>query len=103
MGSYCARAARPNNRESTIFVSGLDFISLYPNPSSGSFDIRTSSDIKIKEILIFDLLGNQVNFTGSILEPDEYHVDANLTPGTYIVSLWSDTNNIYYAKLFITK
>jgi C1A family cysteine protease len=78
------------------------FFSVFPNPSSGSFDIKSSDpDFQNATVSITNILGDIV-FEKNIQNNTTMHVDAaNLNPGIYFVKLKTEKSS-YTKKLQIT-
>ena len=81
-----------NPANSSIAIAQRDNITIYPNPSNGTFYI-SSPAIKINEILIYDAVGKLVYQ----LEVKDYHQEVKLKDmpkGNYYLKLQTDNHNL---------
>lgn len=79
--------------------SDLTSINIYPNPSSGIFNI-TSND-NIKSIEVYNLLGASVYKTNPILNNNRYEIDlSSLVKGLYMIRI-NDASTSIQRKLMI--
>lgn len=79
-----------------------DFISLYPNPSSNKITIINTSDIKLQQVLIYDIKGkllNQymINSLQNTLAIDVSHY----SKGVYLVSILTEDQSKTIKRLLI--
>jgi len=92
--------------QNSAFVLGLNnysnaiFVSVYPNPLTDKSTIKLSNDLKIKDILIYDILGNEVskiqsNVNTIILEK------GNLNSGIYMLQIITENGKSLTQKLII--
>lgn len=81
-----------NPAGSSIAIAQRDNITIYPNPSNGTFHI-SSPDTKINEILIYDAVGKLVYQ----MEVKDYQQEVKLKDmpkGNYYLKLQTDNHNI---------
>ena len=81
-----------NPAGSSIAIAQRDNITIYPNPSNGTFHI-SSPDTKINEILIYDAVGKLVYQ----MEVKDYQQEVKLKDmpkGNYYLNLQTDNHNI---------
>ena len=70
---------------------------IYPNPSSTFLNVEMDSAIKIKKLLIFNSLGENVKtFVGT----DSYFI-GDLQKGSYVVQITTEDGNEYSQKIII--
>ena len=88
-------------------ITGLKALSVFPNPTSGSFALKisdvtdgradisivNSSGIRVKELRV-DNLNDETLKAISV---------SNLIPGIYIVRVLLDNEELYYSKIVVTK
>ena len=81
-----------NPANSSIAIAQRDNITIYPNPSNGTFYI-SSPAIKINEILIYDAVGKLVYQ----MEVKDYQQELklrDLPKGNYYLKLQTDNHNL---------
>ena len=68
-------------------------VSIYPNPTSGTLNLRFNSESKTKSLEIIDLLGNKIKTMelNEVTEHNEvYHIDVSrMKPGLYLLNVLS--------------
>jgi len=74
-------------------------ISIYPNPSNGSFWLEVEEKIKIREIQIVDLLG-RIIFQLQYINQNKIKID-NIQSGIYFIKVYDENNNFATKKLII--
>jgi hypothetical protein len=77
----------------------IDQISVYPNPSKGSFIVECDPSIGVKEIKVMDIVGNII-----IYEPVENKAIIrinDLQSGVYILSIKDKFNGMITKKLIV--
>ena len=94
-GSFTATCDVTVNAANAIFGSSAANVSIYPNPSTGTFTI---SDAQGADVIVFDATGRIV-YQKSDIDNNEM-VDADLAKGMYVVSVTKD-NDQKFAKLII--
>ncbi len=68
---------------------------IYPNPSSGSFNIRVPPRFSDARITIFDLRGREVDVSYAFAKANTISIQSEyLRPGVYIVKLQSKTDQL---------
>jgi hypothetical protein len=80
-------------------ISLNTFYNIYPNPSKGTFNI--SSNNSIKEVILYDIQGNEIE---KINCNNENHKNINLehiTNGLYIIELKSPSNSSKFQRIQI--
>lgn len=78
------------NPQSVLGLNDSEFLtfSLYPNPSNGSFSIRTPQSTRNAELAVYDLLGKVVHTQK--LEIISAEVQVNIAREAYIVTVTSE-------------
>ena len=72
---------------------------LYPNPTTGTFHIKTPDNSQISQVKIYDLLGKEMSF--STQNNSELDL-SSLNDGIYLVKVYTD-NSIYTSKIVVKK
>ncbi|MEM5564231.1 spondin domain-containing protein [Psychroserpens sp. AS72] len=63
-------------------------VSLYPNPSNGLFNVKTSNSNSLNEALVYDILGKQVATFKNTSSENDLQIDlTHLNNGVYLVRL----------------
>jgi C1A family cysteine protease len=95
------------NTSNVVTITGLKALSVFPNPTSGSFALKisdvtdgradisiiNSSGIRVKELRV-DNLNDETLKAISV---------SNLIPGIYIVRVLLDNEALFYSKIVVTK
>jgi hypothetical protein len=109
-GAYSVESTDRNgckNTSNVVTITGTKALSVFPNPTSGSFALKisdvtdgradisiiNSSGIKVKELRVENLNDETLK---------EISV-RNLIPGIYIVKVLLDNEELYYSKIVVTK
>ncbi len=82
--------------------SDADKIVIYPNPASGFINIDLSSlrEIKVRDIAVFDYLGQKLNLSNTIRD-NYYHINTSkLKTGVYFIKIRLNTGK-FIVKKFI--
>ena len=102
---YQAKLFTPDNLPSSISDMKRDdeqSALIYPNPSTGKFNIKLSSDQNIESFEIVDLLGN-IKYEQTFNEKTrESNVALNLPAGSYILIV-NGFSSVSYRQLLIIK
>ena len=86
---------------SSLSVEGFNTsdVELYPNPTNGLINIAGTDISNIKEISIFNQLGQKVmNLNASQLNNNSFDI-SNLNKGVYFVQLKDNSNNSKTMKI----
>jgi hypothetical protein len=70
-------------------------VAIFPNPNTGFFNIIPLSQIQIKAVLIFDMLGQQINLKLNTTGNQFQNTDA-LSQGIYTILLETDLGRLRY-------
>lgn len=89
----------PTPVSSSKQISVSSDISIYPNPTSTYFSIRTSKDLEFDRIVLYDINGNLVKLLNQSV--DKIYTD-DLVSGMYIVEMAME-GKLIYEKLIIGK
>ena len=98
--TLCFKGEEPADCEiisSTSSIAHMQALKVYPNPTSGEFMIENlQSEYEAIDITIYDVLGQQIEFS-SVVNSEIIHVDINqLASGTYFVhALYDQKSSIY--------
>ena len=109
-GAYSVESTDKNgckNTSNVVTITGTKALSVFPNPTSGSFALKisdvtdgkadisiiNSSGIKVKELRV-ENLNDETLKSISV---------SNLIPGIYIVKVLLDNEELYYSKIVVTK
>jgi len=74
-------------------------VNVYPNPNNGKFDILTTGKGEIKEVIIYNIIGEKVFHQLS----DDVSLKAdisNLDKGLYMMQIYNKTQNKMLTKRF---
>ena len=74
-------------------------VNVYPNPNNGKFDILTTGQREIKEVIIYNIIGEKVFhqlFDDVALKADI----SNLDKGLYMMQVYNKTQNKILTKRF---
>ena len=74
-------------------------VNVYPNPNNGKFDILTTGQGEIKEVIIYNIIGEKVFhqlFDGVTIKADI----SNLDKGLYMMQVYNKTQNKILTKRF---
>jgi hypothetical protein len=74
-------------------------VNVYPNPNNGKFDILTTGQGEIKEVIIYNIIGEKVFhqlFDDVSLKADI----SNLDKGLYMMQIYNKTQNKILTKRF---
>lgn len=74
-------------------------VNVYPNPNNGKFDILTTGQGEIKEVIIYNIIGEKVFhqlFDDVTLKADL----SNLDKGLYMMQVFNKTQNKILTKRF---
>lgn len=74
-------------------------VNVYPNPNNGKFDILTTGQGEIKEVIIYNIIGEKVFhqlFDGVTIKADI----SNLDKGLYMMQVYNKTQNKLLTKRF---
>ncbi|MGE0635911.1 MAG: T9SS type A sorting domain-containing protein [Bacteroidia bacterium] len=74
-------------------------VNVYPNPNNGKFDILTSGQGEIKEVIIYNIIGEKVFhqlFDDIVLKADI----SNLEKGLYMAQVYNKSQNKMLTKRF---
>ncbi|MCB4799977.1 T9SS type A sorting domain-containing protein [Neotamlana laminarinivorans] len=75
----------------------LGIFTIFPNPTNGKIYIKNNSNIKIKEINIYDMLGKLVLTEKNLINS---FIDISLLPlGAYICNIKTAENSFYNSKI----
>lgn len=90
------------HEETTASIKKIqdEYISLYPNPASGSFTIVSPNIQKIDEISIFNILGKKI-YNNEVGKIEVTIPTVNFASGMYLVRI--ESNNIIYNQKLIVK
>ncbi|MGV6829184.1 MAG: T9SS type A sorting domain-containing protein [Flavobacteriales bacterium] len=91
------QSAFARNENLGVNDSNLSSVSMYPNPSNGTLNIKTEQEL---EVTIFDVLGKKV-FTNAVLSNETFDI-SHLNNGIYLVKLSSETSSTT-KKLIVRK
>jgi hypothetical protein len=83
-----------NSASLNELVSSKLALKIIPNPSSGSFFIKTNEDIE--NIILIDLFGKEQNFSYLAQKTNEYLLETNVSAGTYLLKI--KTKNVETIK-----
>ena len=82
-------------------INQINDLSIYPNPSTGSFQISGLENITVASATIYDITGKKVqSITPQSILENNINV-AGLTRGTYILTIVSFEQNILNHKIII--
>lgn len=89
------------------FSQNPPIFDIYPNVLTNSFQIRFSnnenSNIQINIVNIFGEIVKRINLSLN-LNLDKYEIDvSDIQSGLYLVSVFSNTNLMYFSKIIISK
>lgn len=88
----------PNPGTSIENVSKVEFIKVYPNPTSSVLNIDLPESLTNYELMVFDYTGKQVYFG------NESQIDvAQYSKGMYLLTVVDKNNNNRYSSRFIVK
>lgn len=74
-------------------------ISVYPNPNNGKFELLTSGKGEIKEVMIYNIIGERVFHT--LTDDISLKVDVSgLDKGVYMLQLYNKAQNKMLTKRF---
>jgi len=93
----CASTTSKNVNINTLSVKEIKtphYLRVYPNPSTAVFNIALDNGEKIRGIVIYNILGQQV-FSDKFKENSMVNINLNLIPAVY--KLIIDTENAVYA------
>jgi hypothetical protein len=77
----------------------LEALNLYPNPTSGVFNI--SCECEVTKIEVLDMLGRTLELS---IDVNAKIVDgSNLVPGRYFVKIETDENQVYVREIIVTR
>ncbi|MCG3167042.1 MAG: hypothetical protein POELPBGB_02825 [Bacteroidia bacterium] len=74
-------------------------VNIYPNPNNGKFDIQTTGQGEIKEVMIYNIIGEKVFhqlFDDVMLKADI----SNLDKGLYMMQIYNKSQNKMLTKRF---
>ena len=115
-GSYVVKAILKNDCDSTIVLKAItcsttdideykidkDAVELYPNPASNVLTIKSENAIMLKEVIIYNLLGQKV-YKGNADNRNQYSINiAHLPSGIYSVYIKTD-KEVMIRKLEVLK
>ncbi|MCG2611156.1 T9SS type A sorting domain-containing protein [Flavobacterium sp. SM15] len=86
-----------SNQEFTTTSNNI--ITVYPNPTNSKIHIKTSNNIEIQKIKIYDLLGKEIH--GLIQNNDELEL-SGIDNGIYFLKIFTD-KSIYTRKIILKK
>ena len=94
-GTFRVYGNQPANTLSNTDYSALANVSLYPNPTSGSFSIKG----QVYRVEVYAITGQRVKLYENITSED-YQFDINdLNSGIYMVKAYDGNNNSSTMKL----
>ncbi len=79
---------------STNTPESRNYINIFPNPNSGSFNVMNYTKQKIKSIVLTDMLGKQLILTNNI-NSEQYSCNLrNINKGIYLLHIYFDDKKI---------
>jgi hypothetical protein len=85
------------------FPSLSEGVVLYPNPSTGNFNLSFSSLTAIGKLELFDALGKRVDLDYRELQLNDWeiHVGKPIIPGIYLLVISTEVGAVHRAKLIL--
>lgn len=91
----------PNTPTSKNSITDKQDFTIYPNPVKNEFFVQTHK--KIAQVLLWDMTGKSHPISLQI-DGNRYKVslDERLAPGTYLIQIKTDSQEVYYEKIYIS-
>ena len=98
--SYCEQVnVQFNGTPESNFSHGIN---LFPNPAADQITIESSAAIPVYRLAIFDATGKKVY--GKVINTQQTSCDiSSLSPGVYVVQIFSEKSSVYTKRLILTR